>query len=240
MLSPPNRMGNRILDRLSKSEYEPLIGSEKPVVLASGKAICEQDGPGSLHHVYFPTSGMVSLTIIMKDGKEVEVATIGNEGMIGLALALGLDSSPVRAVGQISGGGLLIPAAAFLKAMKPDGTLDNVMRRYAAYSLRYANQIVACNLLHSVEERLCRWLLMSHDRVGGDEFALTHEFISEMLGVRRQTVTAIAGTLQAAGLLAYRRGIVQVLNRQGLEAATCECYGVTSSFYDRIMKQPAS
>src|SRR5207302_6811307 len=176
---------------------------------------------------YFPTSGMVSLTVLMEDGKEIEAGTIGNEGMIGLSVALGLDFSPNKAISQIPGEGVRIPVATFMEAMQPGGTLDRLVRRYTAYCLRYANQTVACNLLHSVEERICRWLLMCHDRAGKDEFALTHEFLAEMLGVRRQTVTVIAGKLQMASVIAYRRGVVRVLQRRSLEAASCECYEVT-------------
>jgi CRP-like cAMP-binding protein len=234
----PNRMGNRLLNRLPKGEYQSLIRSVKAVSLAHGEEIYRQDGPGSLPYVFFPTSGMISLTVLMEDGKEVEAATIGNEGMIGLPVALGLDFSPIRAISQISGEGLCLPVPAFLKAMKPGGTLDRLVRRYTAFSLRYASQTVACNLLHSVEQRMCRWLLMSHDRVEKDEFVLTHEFLAEMLGVRRQTVTVIAGTLQTAGILTYRRGVLRVLNREKLEAASCECYEVTATFYDRIMDPP--
>jgi CRP-like cAMP-binding protein len=231
-------MTNHLLNRLTKDEYKLLVGSEKHVSLATGEEIYPQDGPGSLPHIYFPTSGMISLTVRMEDGTEVETGTVGNEGMIGLPVALGLDFSPIRAISQISGGGLRIPASVFLKAMKPGGALDMLVRRYTAYSLRYVSQTVACNLLHSVEKRMCRWLLMSHDRVEKDEFFLTHEFLAEMLGVRRQTVTVIAGTLQTEGLVTYRRGVLRVINRDGLEAASCECYAVTESLYDRIM-QPA-
>jgi CRP-like cAMP-binding protein len=179
---------------------------------------------------------MVSLTVLMDDGKEVEAGTIGNEGMIGLSVALGLDFTPNKAISQISGEGLRVPVAAFLKAMKPGGTLDRLVRRYTAYSLRYANQTVACNLLHSVEQRLARWLLMCHDRVEKGEFMLTHEFLAEMLGVRRQTVTVIAGALQAARVITYRRGVVRILNRQALEAGSCECYKVIKALYERIMQ----
>jgi CRP-like cAMP-binding protein len=232
----PKPARNRLLDRLPKSEYKVLIDSQKNVSLTSGEEIYRQDIPGSLRHVYFPTSGMVSLTIRMEDGKEVEAATIGNEGVVGLPVALGLDYSPIRAITQISGGGVRVPTSAFLRALKPGGMLDGLMRRYAAYSLRYANQTIACNLLHTVEQRLCRWLLMSHDRVQSDEFSLTHKFLAEMLGVRRQTVTVIARALQTAGLIKYRRGVLHVLNREGLELASCECYGVITTFYDRIME----
>lgn len=227
---------NRLLERLPMNEYRTLIDAHKAVVLTSGEEIYRPDSAGSLQHVYFPTSGMVSLTVRMEDGKEIEAATIGNEGLVGLPAALGLDYSPSRAITQISGSGLRVPTSVFLKALRSGGALDSLMRRYAAYSLRYANQTIACNLVHSVERRLCRWLLMSHDRVHGKAFGLTHKFLAEMLGVRRQTVTVIAQTLQKAGLIQYRRGVIDVLDRRGLEAASCECYGVITMFYDRIMQ----
>ena len=124
--------------------------------------------------------------------------------------------------------------------MKPGRELGRLLRRYAAYSLRYAHQSVACNALHSVEERMCRWLLMTQDRVGKDEFWLTHELLAAMLGVRRQSVSVVAGTLQKAGFIAYRHGVMRVVDRKGLEAASCECYGVAETLYDRIMKCPPS
>jgi CRP-like cAMP-binding protein len=229
-------MGNRLLNRLPRNEYKSLVGSEKPVSLAHGDEVYQEDGRGGLSHVYFPTSGMISLTVLMEDGKEVEAGTIGNEGMVGLSVAQGLDFSPTKAISQISGEGFRIPASSFLKAMKQCATLDKLLRRYTAYSLRYANQTIACNLLHPVDQRICRWLMMCRDRVEEEEFTLTHEFLAEMLGVRRQTVTVIAGTLQAASLISYHRGVIRILNRKKLEAASCECYGVTKSFYDRIMQ----
>lgn len=229
-------MGNRLLNRLPKSEYKSLVRSQKAIFLAHGDEVYQEDGRGGLSHVYFPTSGMISLTVLMEDGKEVEAGTIGNEGMIGLSVAHGLDFSPTKAISQISGEGLRIPVSAFLKAMKRGGTLDKLVRRFTAYSLRYANQTVACNLLHSVERRICRWLLMCRDRAGKDEFVLTHEFLAEMLGVRRPTVTVIAGKLQTAGIITYHRGVIRILNRKRLEDASCECYGVTKGFYDRIMQ----
>jgi CRP-like cAMP-binding protein len=232
----PNQMGNRLLNRLSKNEYKCLIRSEKAVSLAHGDMVYREDSLGGLSHVYFPTSGMISLTVLMEDGREVEAGTIGNEGMIGLSVAQGLDFSPTKAIAQISGEGLRIPVSVFLKAMKLGGTLDKLVRRYSAYSQRYANQTVACNLLHSAKQRVCRWLLMCRDRVEKEEFVLTHEFLAEMLGVRRQTVTVIAGTLQTAGLITYHRGTIRILNRKGMEDISCECYGVTKAFYDRIMQ----
>ena len=225
-----------MLNRLPKNEYESLIRSEKSIHLAHGDDVYPENSRGGLSHVYFPTSGMISLTVLMENGKEVEAGTIGNEGMVGLSVAHGLNFSPTRAISQISGEGLRIPVAAFLKALKPGGTLDMLVRRYTAYSLRYANQTVACNLLHSLEQRMCRWLLMCRDRVEKEEFVLTHEFLAEMLGVRRQTVTLTAGTLQKAGIISYRRGAIRILNRKKLETAICECYGVIKACYDRIMQ----
>src|SRR6202165_1235168 len=231
-----NRIGNRLLDRLPKHEYSLLIRSEKSISLPHGQEVYRQDDPRGLSHVYFPTSGMISLTVLMEDGEEVEAGTIGNEGMIGLSVAHGLDFSPTKAISQISGEGLRIPVSAFLKALKPGGTLDKLVRRFTAYSLRYASQTVACNLLHSVEQRMCRWLLMCRDRVEKEEFVLTHEFLAEMLGVRRQTVSVIAGALQTASVITYHRGVIRILNRKKLEDASCECYGVIKAFYDRIMQ----
>ena len=128
-----------------------------------------------------------------------------------------------------------MPATSFLRAVERDGPLDRLLRRFIAFSLRYAYQTVVCNAQHSVEERMCRWLLMTQDRVGKEEFVLTQEFLAEMLAVRRQTVTVFAGTLQTAGFITYRRGTMRIINREGLEAASCECYQISKSFYDRIM-----
>ena len=220
----PSQMGNRLLNRLPKNEYKSLIRSEKAVSLAHGDVVYREDSLGGLSHVYFPTSGMISLTVLMEDGKEVEAGTIGNEGMVGLSVALGLDFSPTKAISQISGEGLRIPVAAFLKAMKRGGALDKLMQRYTAYSLRYASQTIACNLLHSVKQRMCRWLLMCHDRVEAEEFTLTHEFLSEMLGVRRTSVTEVASKIQNAGAINYSRGVIKILDRPALERMSCECY----------------
>lgn len=229
-------MENHLLKRLSKNEYKDLIRSEPTISLAHGDGVYREDSRGGLSHVYFPKSGMISLTVLMENGKEVEAATIGNEGMVGLSVADGLAFSPTKAISQISGEGVRIPVSGFLKALKRGGTLDKLVRRYSAFSLRYASQTIACNLLHSAKQRMCRWLLMCRDRVEKEEFMLTHEFLAEMLGVRRQTVTVIAGTLQTASLITYRRGVIRILNRRRLEDASCECYGVTKAFYDRIMQ----
>ncbi len=128
-----------------------------------------------------------------------------------------------------------VPAASLGEAARPGTVLDRLLRRYTLYRLRCANQTGACNSMHAAEERMCRWLLMAHDRAGRDEFLITHEFLSELLGIRRQTISIVAGTLQRAGLICYRRGLLRVLDREGLEAASCECYGVMRQLYDPIV-----
>lgn len=230
----PNRTGNRLLDRLPKTEYNRLLPSWERISLSQGYELCRQDG--AMTHVYFPTSGVCSVVSVTDDAKLVEAATVGNEGMVGIPVLLGLDFSPIKAISQVSGEALRMPAQSFLEGMKPGGPLDRLLRRYIAFALRYAHQTVACNAIHSVEERMCRWLLMTHDRVGHEEFMLKQEFLAEMLAVRRQTITVIAGTLQTAGFLRYRRGTMRIINREGLEAASCECYKITNSYYDRIVK----
>src|SRR5712692_7421826 len=234
----PNGTGNRLLDRLPHKEFNSLLPQLATISLANEEEVCHQNG--RLSHVYFPTNGVFSTVILMEDGERIEATAIGKEGMVGVDAALGLDFSPVTMNLLVPGECLRLPAASLSQAVKPGRELDRLLRRYAAYSLRYAKQSVACNALHSVEERLCRWLLMTQDRAGKDEFRLTHELLAAMLGVRRQSVSVVAGTLQKAGLIAYRHGVMRVADREGLEAASCECYGVTETLYDRIMKNPPS
>jgi CRP-like cAMP-binding protein len=232
----PNRTGNRLLDRLPYKEYKNLLSQLETVSLAHEKEVYRQNSP--LSHVYFPKNGVFSTVILMEDGERIEATAIGKEGMVGVSAVLGLDFSPVTTALLVPGECLRLPAPALLQAVKPGGELDWLLRRYAAYSLRNAKQSVACNALHSVEERMCRWLLMTQDRAGKDEFRLTHELLAAMLGVRRQSVSVVAGTLQKAGFIAYRHGAIRVVDRDGLEAASCECYGVTETLYERIMKSP--
>jgi CRP-like cAMP-binding protein len=185
--------------------------------------------------VYFPTTSVFGVVLVFDDGKQVEASTVGSEGMLGLPAFLGLNFQPFRVLVQVPGEALRLSAAAFSQAAKPSGTLDRLLRRYTLYRLAGAGQLGACNTLHSVEERVARWLLTASDRSGKDKFFLTHEFMSELLGVRRQTISIIARTLQQAGLISYRRGTLRLLDREGLEATSCECYEVLKQLYDRIM-----
>ena len=232
--APRNRTGNRLLDRLPPDESDRLLALAEPVSLRHLEQLFEQDGP--LPHVYFPKSGVLSIVISLGEGRVVEAATIGNEGMVGIPALLGLDFTTATATAQVPGDSLRIPTPSFMEAMSRGGPLDLTLRRYIAFSLRSAYQAVACNALHSVEERMARWLLTTQDRVGSSEFLLTQEFLAQMLGVRRQSVQVVAGTLQTAGLITYRRGQVRVMDREGLEAASCECYGITKALYDRIVQ----
>jgi CRP-like cAMP-binding protein len=231
---PPNRTGNRLLDRLPEDEYKRLLPLWEEVSLPQGYELCKQDG--AMSHVYFPTGGVCSVVSVSEEGKVVEAATVGNEGMVGIPVILGLDFSPIQAISQVSGKGLRIRSPVFLEAIRPHGPLDRLLRRYLAFALRSAHQTIACNTLHALEERMCRWLLMTHDRVGQGKFVLTQEFLAEMLGVRRQSVTVIAGTLQTAGFISYRRGTMRIINRAGLEDGSCECYETTRRYYDWIVK----
>jgi CRP-like cAMP-binding protein len=229
----PDRTGNRLLDLLPGGASGPLVAAARVVSLPHGQEVFRQDGP--MPHVYFPTTSVVGIVLAVEEGRQVEAKTVGNEGMIGLPLFLGVDFHPFRAVVHLPGEALQVPAPAFSKAVEPGGLLDRHLRRYALYRLRCASQTGVCNSLHAVEERMARWLLMAHDRAGTDEFLLTHEFLAELLGIRRQTVSVIAGTLQRAGLITYRRGVLRVLDREGLETASCECYEVLKDLYAHIM-----
>jgi CRP-like cAMP-binding protein len=233
MTPPAKHTGNRLLDLLPEEEVSRLLSSSQIVSLPHRQVVFEQDGP--MPHVYFPTTGVFGVVLVVEEGKQVEGTTLGKEGLVGLPVFLGVDFHPFRAVVQIAGEAVQVPAAMFLQATKPGSTLDQLVRRYTLYRLRCANQTGACNTLHAVEERTCRWLLMAHDRAGKDEFFITHEFLAELLGVRRQTVSLIASTLQRAGLISYRRGVLRVLDREGLESASCECYEVLKRLYNRIL-----
>jgi CRP-like cAMP-binding protein len=230
------RTGNRLLDCVPAQELAGLRQVWDVVSLSQSEEVCRQDGP--LSHVYFPLSGIYATVVGLEDGRVVEASTVGNEGIIGIAAVLGLGFSPKTATTPVPGDCLRLTVTALRSALKPESALDRVLRRYAAYALRSAYQTVACNAVHSAEQRMCRWLLTSQDRVGNRQLKMTHEFLAQLLGVRRQTVTVIVGTLQAAGCIASQRGVVRILNRRGLEGCCCECYEVARSLYDQIVQCP--
>jgi CRP-like cAMP-binding protein len=223
---------NRLLVALPKDEYEHLLPHLEKVSLPLRKILYEANEP--IAHVFFPLVGVVSLVIM--DGRfTLEVGIIGNEGMVGTPVFLESDRSPTRAIAQIPGEAMRMEIKTFQKEMKRHGTLFGLVQRHTQTMINQISQSIVCNRRHSVEKRMCRWLLMSHDRVGTDEFPLTHEFLAQMLGVCRPTVTAVAGTLQKAGLITYHRGRITVVDRKRLEAACCECYKVVSKELDRLL-----
>jgi CRP-like cAMP-binding protein len=227
------RTGNRILDRLPADEHSRIVEASQIVALTRGQDIYQERGP--MTHAYFPFVGMYSVVVPLEDGRIVEAATVGNEGMVGIPLAFGLEFSPDKVISQVSGSAIRVPARAFLRSLSPGSALERLVRRYASYRTRYANQTIACNIFHDADQRMCRWLLMTHDRAGRDQFTLTHEFLSEMMGMRRQTVSLVAARLQRAGLIDYHRGLVRVLDRKGLEERGCECFRACRAFYQQIM-----
>jgi CRP-like cAMP-binding protein len=215
---------NDLLAALPRYEYEHLLPHLEPVPLQHGKILYELHDP--VGHAYFPTSGMISLLSTTKDGDSVEVAMVGPEGVFGLPSILRVKRSPYRVRTQIAGGALRIRADALLAEFRRGGELQNLMLCYAHALLSQIAQSVACNLFHPMGRRLARWLLIAHDCAKADAFPLTHEDIAQMLGVSRSGVSGAAGVLQSQGLIRYTRGRIAVLDREGLEAAACECYRV--------------
>lgn len=229
---PTRELSNRILSAAPKGEYERLLPHLEYVELRLGETVQEPGEP--ITHAYFPYSGVVSLVALSPDGKEVEVGMVGREGMVGLPLALGTDSLPFRAYAQVSGGGVRVKAGVFKQEMGRCGGLFWLLLRYSQALFVETAQTAACNRLHGLDARLCRWLLMTRDRARSDSLDLTHEFMAVMLGVRRAGVTEAAGKLKAEGLIDYERGVVRVLDAEGLERAACECYGVTREEFRRL------
>lgn len=195
------------------------------------------DAGDVVRSVHFPVDGVISLVTPVADGNIVEVATIGNEGIVGVPL-VGGGSLAVRAISQVTGHALWMDANAFTRQLDQLPCFRGLVRRYVQALFGQISQAAACNRLHSNEERLSRWLLMSQDRVGKDTFAITHEFLGQMLGSRRATVTVSAGLLQAAGLIRYARGHVTIVDREGLEAVSCECYRIINAALDRVVADP--
>ena len=225
---------NHVLAALPAGEARRLSGQLSEVSLEIKTVLFEPGQP--IDAVHFPLDGVISLVTPLEDGAIVEVATVGNEGVVGVPLVPG-GSLAVRAISQVPGRALRMEAPRFLTEMGRRGALYEVVQNYTSALFGQIAQAAACNRLHSNEERLSRWLLMSHDRVGVDEFAITHEFLGQMLGSRRATVTLSAGILQAAGLIRYQRGHVTIIDRHGLEGVSCECYGVIKKELDQAISR---
>jgi CRP-like cAMP-binding protein len=225
--------GNRLLAALSEQDYERLLPRLEIVPSGLKEVVHEPGGP--LSYVYFPITSVFSLVTLMADGAAIEFATVGKEGMVGLPAFLGAETMRSRAFSQVPGEAVRMKVEVFREAISRSGPFQRVLLRYTHALLNQIAQTAACNRLHSIEERCSRWLLMTHERVGRDQFLLTQESLGEMLGVRRQSVSAVAGVLQKAGLIRYRHGQMTVLDRPGLEAAACECYGIIRREFDRLL-----
>lgn len=226
--------GNEILRDLPADERSLIASKLESVTLKIHDVLHEPGTP--IKFGYFPDSGIVSILSVLSDGKSVEVGLIGREGFVGLPLAVGFQSSPTRAICQASGTGLRIAASAFTQVLPQCPKLEKALDRYSLTLGMQASQVAACNGLHEVDARLARWLLMCHDRLGHDSVPLTQEFLSQMLGIRRASVTVAAGILQKAGLIRTERGEVTILDRKGLEDLSCECYGIINHQMERWKK----
>ena len=236
--SVPNALANnKLLASLPVDDFTRLAPSFTTVPARARQTLHTQGEP--ITQVYFPTGGAVSLVKTLSDGHSAEIATIGSEGMIGMHVFFGENLSPCDAIVQVANGAIYaVPVDAFNAEMHRRGAFYNLMIRYCA---ALTNQIMlasVCNSLHSAEQRTCRWLLTTHECVGMDDFPLTQDLVAEMLGVRRPTITLIVGNLQRAGLISVRRGHVTILDRDGLEAACCECYATVKASFSRLLPQP--
>jgi CRP-like cAMP-binding protein len=229
----PEPINNKLLAALPKAEYQRLLPKLEPVSLSFKQLLYECNEP--IDYVYFLNNCVISLIRVMEDGGVVEVATVGNEGMSGLPVLLGGTHSPNETFVQVPGDALRMKVDVFRSEVTPGSPLHNLLLRYTQALMNMLAQSVACNRLHSIEERCCRWLLLTRDRVNSNEFPLTQEFLSQMLGVRRASVSEVAAVLQKAGLIQYHRGKMMILNRKGLEADSCECYQIIKKEFDQLL-----
>jgi CRP-like cAMP-binding protein len=232
-VATPFLESNRLLSLLSPTDLSLLAPDLRDISLSRGALLHDIGDP--VEHVYFPRGGMISLLAVMQTGETVETATIGREGAVGLAAGLGSRSAAGRAVVQLPGAAARISATRLHAAASQSSAIHDLAVRYNDLLISQIQQSVACNALHHVEARLCRWLLQTHDRVGGDLLPLTQELLGQMLGVRRTTVTIVARVLQRTGMIRYRRGIIQILDRHALEDGACECYAAIRQQIDHVL-----
>jgi CRP-like cAMP-binding protein len=233
MSLPHTPKQNHILAALPAEDYERLLPDLELIPMPLGWALYESGG--HMSYLYFPTTSLVSLLYVMEDGASAEIAISGNEGLVGIALFMGGETTPSRAVVQSAGNGYRLGANAAKREFATGGYLQRLALRYTQALITQMAQTAVCNRHHSVEQQLCRWLLLSLDRLSGIELKMTQELISNMLGVRREGVTEAAGKLQAEGLIQYARGHIKVVDRAGLEKRVCECYVVVKREYDRLL-----
>ena len=233
MTSSPDPRANQLLAALPEAEWQRWQPHLEPVTLTLGQVLYESGD--TLGYVYFPTTAIVSLLYVMEDGASAEIAVVGLEGVVGVSLFMGGLSTPSRAVVQSAGHGFRLLALVMKDEFDRAGPVLHLLLRYTQALITQMAQTAVCNRHHSLDQQLCRWLLLSLDRLRGNELVMTQELIANMLGVRREGVTEGALKLQKAGLIRYSRGRITVLDRPGLEEATCECYAVVKTEYDRLL-----
>ena len=224
---------NYLISSLPKDEFERVLSKLEPVPFELGSVLYESGD--RMDHVYFPTTAIVSLLYVMENGSTAEIGVVGNDGIVGIALFMGGDTTPNRAIVQSSGNAFKMKAKDLKAEFELGGMFQKMLLRYTQALMTQISQTAVCNRLHSVEEQLCRWLLLSHDRLKSDELVMTHDLISNMLGVRREGVTLAAQKLAKQKLITNVRGTITVTDRQGLEGAVCECYEVVSLEYNRLL-----
>ena len=232
----PDPRRNHLLAALPDAEWQRWLSQLELVDMPLGKVLYESGS--RMTHVYFPTTSIVSLLYVMEDGASAEIAVVGYEGIVGISLFMGGESTPSRAVAQSAGQGFQLKANLMMQEFNRAGPVLHVLLRYTQALITQMAQTAVCNRHHSLDQQLCRWLLLSLDRLPSGELVMTQELIANMLGVRREGVTEAAGHLQTAGLIRYRRGRITVLARDRLEQRACECYAVVKNEYDRLL--PAS
>lgn len=232
--TPKPQNENRILAALPSAEYELVVPHLEKVSLKRGQILQMPDQ--RIDFLYFPTTCMISLLAALEGGETVETGVVGAEGLVGISVVLGVETSTSEALVQADGEAFRMKARALGPLIRNGGVLHDSLLRYIHTIFAQISQTAACNRAHSLSERLARWLLLTHDRLGRDEFEFTHEFLARMLGTRRAGVSVAASTLREAGAIGYTRGRVTILDRKGLENAACECYRIVKSEFDRLFK----
>lgn len=227
------KLGNHLLGALPKEAYERLLPHLEPIIFSLGEVVYESGA--HMRYVYFPTTSHISLLYTMIDGSTAEMGLVGKEGVVGIALFMGGETTPNRAMVQGGGEAFRMKSTAMLDEFKRGGEFQHLLLRYTQALITQISQTAVCNRLHSVEQRLCRWLLMTHDLAQSDELQMTHEFISNMLGVRREGVTMAARRLQEMKMISYVRGHIRILDRPQLLAHVCECYQVVRDEHSRLL-----
>jgi CRP-like cAMP-binding protein len=230
---PPSECSNLLLSRLPAAEYEALKPHLERIPTPAKSVFYHRDD--RIDYVYFPLSGEHSVLAVMRNGAAVEVGTVGNEGMSTIDVLTGATRALETVICQISGESLRLPVARFKEAIAGDTALRRLAYRYLQAYLSQVSQAVACNRLHTNEERFAKWMLMNHDRVPGDDIHITQEFLADMLGVHRPMVSVLARSSQKLGLIRYRRGVFTVVDRAGLEEAACECYAAVQRQFERVL-----